>query len=45
VNKALDHVLWWAHVVSYEGPWWQEARAKHPLLAINVLSKTIKVRT
>jgi hypothetical protein len=39
LKTALESLLSLAHLLTHEGPWWQEARAKYPLLLIETLFK------
>jgi hypothetical protein len=45
VLDAMDAVLWLAHLLTSDGPTWEEVKAKHPLLAIEVLHRTAQVNS
>jgi hypothetical protein len=45
IGTTLDAVLLLAHDLASGGPWWQEAKAKDPLLLVEMLYMTIQVRS
>jgi hypothetical protein len=43
MEQCLACVMSLARKLAVDGPWWEEARAKHALLTIDCLHRTLKV--